>query len=84
MGNGLDRAWRKLLLAGQLHRQDFLCIICALRLSERHAVLDRIDWNGNFTLDNVRAVHVDCEATILRRRAAGRAAKPMREAATYA
>ena len=75
------RTWLKLLLADQLARQHGLCPICTLELPERQAVLDRFNQATNFLPGNVRAVHIDCEALVLRRRAASRAAVPMMEAA---
>ena len=50
-------------------------------LSEQHAVLDRFDRIGNFTPSNVRALHVDCEVLVLRRRAAGCTDSALKEAA---
>ena len=81
MGTGLHRVWQQRLLAGQLEKQRGICPICTLQLSERHAVLDRFDRIGNFTPANVRALHVDCEALVLRRRAAGHGSSVMMEAA---
>jgi hypothetical protein len=81
MGTGLNRQWQQLLLAAQLERQRGICPVCTLRLSKLQAVLDRFDPTGNFTPANVRALHFDCEAMVLRRRAAARTAIPMMEAA---
>jgi len=81
MGTGLSRAWQQLLLADQLERQRGICPICTHRILKQQAVLDRFNPVGNFTPANVRALHVDCEALVLRRRAAGHTPNPMLEAA---
>ena len=60
-----------MLVADQLEQQHGKCPICTFPLFEPYAVLDRFDRIGNFTQGNVRALHVDCEALVLRRRAAG-------------
>ena len=70
MGTGRDRTWQQILLTAQLQNQRGGCAICGLRLAERYAVLDRFDRIGDFTQSNVRALHLDCEALVLRRRAA--------------
>ena len=81
MGTGVNRTWQQLLLADQLERQKGICPVCTLGLSEQQAVLDRFDRIGNFTPANVRALHVNCEALVVRRRAAARTAVPLMEAA---
>jgi len=70
-----------MLVADQLEKQRGLCPICTLPLFEQNAVLDRFDRIGNFTPANVRALHVGCEALVLRRRAAGWTASALIEAA---
>lgn len=81
MGTGRDRTWQKLLLTAQLKSQRDVCAICGLPLYEQYAVLDRFDRIGGFTQSNVRALHVDCEALVLRRRAAGYVVNAAMEAA---
>jgi hypothetical protein len=81
MGTGLTRRWQQLLLADQLERQRGICPVCTHRILKQQAVLDRFNTTGNFTDANVRALHVDCEALVIRRRAAGHIASPMMEAA---
>jgi len=59
-----------MLVAEQLESQRGICPICRSPLSERHAVLDRFDRIGTLRPTNVRALHVNCEALVMRRRAA--------------
>lgn len=81
MRTGLHRRWQKLLLADQLKNQQGICPICAQYLPEHLAVVDRYDRIGNFTPSNVRALHVDCDALVTRRRAAGNTVNAIIEAA---
>lgn len=81
MGAGRYRQWGRMLVADRLEKQQGKCPICNSQLFERHAVLDRYDRVGDFTPENVRALHVDCEVLVQRRRAAGLLAPPMIEAA---
>jgi hypothetical protein len=81
MRAGRNRQWGRMLVADQLEKQHGLCPICTFPLFERYAVLDRFDHIGNFTAGNIRALHVDCEALVLRRRAAGHAPSVVLEAA---
>jgi hypothetical protein len=70
-----------MLVADQLEKQRGLCPICTFPLFDQYAVLDRFDRIGNFTPTNVRALHVDCEVLVLRRRGAGGMASAVMEAA---
>lgn len=81
MGAGRYRQWGRMLVADRLKNQRGRCPICNYPLSERYAVLDRFDRIANFTPTNVRALHVDCEALVLRRRIAGCGASASLEAA---
>ena len=81
MGRGPYRRWQKLLLADKWKKQRGICPICTYPLPEYLAVLDRHDRMGNFTQDNIRVLHADCEALVARRRAAGNGAHATMEAA---
>ncbi len=73
MGMGAHRRWQKLLLADQLKKQRGICPVCRHYLPEQQAVIDRHDRIGDFTPYNIRILHVDCQALVARRRAAGHA-----------
>jgi hypothetical protein len=75
MGTGHQRLWQRLLIADQLETQRGQCVICSEPLPEKGAVLNRFDGIGNFTPANVRAIHIDCEALVRRRRATGHTAR---------
>ena len=81
MGAGRNNQWGKMLVANLLEKQGGICPICTFPLFEQQAVLNRFDRIGNFTPANVRALHVDCEALVLRRRAAVWVASAVMEAA---
>ena len=81
MGTRLDRTWQQLLLADQLEKQRGMCPICTFQLSHRDAVLNRANRTGNYLPDNVRALHADCEALVLRKRIEGDAARTVIAAA---
>ena len=70
-----------MLVADQLEKQRGLCPICTFPLFEQYAVLDRFNRIGNFTPSNVRALMSIVRHWCCHRRAAGRTASAVIEAA---
>ena len=65
-----DRLWVQMLKNRLTVRQGGRCRMCSKVISVEHAVLDRLDGIGNFTPENTRLVHAQCEMLVRRRRAA--------------
>jgi hypothetical protein len=61
------RLWRKLLRARAMRSQHAVCPVCDLPLAVRYGVLVRLDRRGDFTPENARLIHPECERVAARR-----------------